>query len=60
MGDPHFSPLEEVLELYLQQTVGDVYWQKAQDLRRAYLERKCLVRRSQPVNWITVIKIHSV
>jgi hypothetical protein len=61
MGDPHFSPLEEVLELYLQQMVGEAHWQKARHLQRAYLERRYLARRQvQPLDWSTMVNIANV
>jgi hypothetical protein len=41
LGDPSFMPLQEVLESYLRQIVGEIYWQTAKGYQRAYL----LVRR---------------
>jgi hypothetical protein len=61
MGDLHFSPLEEVLELYLQQMVGEAHWQKARHLQRAYLERRYLSRRQvQPLDWSTMVNVANV
>jgi len=31
MGDPHFSPLHQSLELRLRGLVGPVYWKQAKD-----------------------------
>ena len=39
MGDPHFSPLDEVLEEHLRQMVGELNWAKAKDYQRVYLTR---------------------
>jgi len=40
MGDPSFSPLEDVLAAHLWLLVGDKYWDKAVDLQQKYLQRK--------------------
>jgi len=40
MGDPHFSPLDKVLEEYLRQMVGELNWAKAKDYQRVYLTKK--------------------
>jgi hypothetical protein len=40
MGDPRFSPLDEVLEEYLRQMVGELNWAKAKDYQRVYLTKK--------------------
>lgn len=40
MGDPSFSPLEDVLEAHLWLMVGDTYWDRAVSLQQRYLQRK--------------------
>lgn len=40
MGDPHFSPMENVLEEYIRQIVGELNWQKAKNYQRVYLTKK--------------------
>jgi hypothetical protein len=40
MGDPNFSPLEDVVESYLRALVGEVYWEVAQSYQRRYLQQK--------------------
>lgn len=42
MGDPSFSPIEDVLEAHLWLMVGDTYWEKATDLQQHYLKRKAM------------------
>lgn len=37
MRDPHFSPLEDILEVILRDVVGDAYWQRAKDFQREFL-----------------------
>ncbi len=55
MGDPSFSPLEDVLEAHLWLMVGDTYWDRAVNLQQKYLQRKAfqpkrdsLLRRMDP------------
>ena len=43
MGDPSFSPLEDVLESVLHQIVGENHWQRAQDYRWDYLKKRHLL-----------------
>jgi hypothetical protein len=40
VGDPHFSPLDQVLKEYLRQMVGELNWAKAKDYQRVYLTKK--------------------
>lgn len=40
MGDPSFSPLEDVLEAHLWLMVGDTYWEKATNLQQKYLQQR--------------------
>jgi hypothetical protein len=40
MGDPHYSPLDEVLEEYLRQMVGELNWAKAKGYPRFCLTKK--------------------
>jgi hypothetical protein len=42
MGDPRFSPLDQVLEEYLRKMVGELNWAKAKDYQRV-----CLTKKSQ-------------
>lgn len=48
MGDPSFSPLEDVLEAHLWMMVGDTYWDKATNLQQKYLQRKEFLARPDP------------
>jgi hypothetical protein len=37
MKDPHFAPLEDILQVHLRDMVGEAHWQAAKDLPRVFL-----------------------